>query len=84
MGHLLKITKLGVSFKTSEGRVNAVVEASLDVKRGQRIGIIGESGSGKSVMARAIMGLNNPRFTYFAVDSKIELDGIDILSLNKQ
>ena len=33
MGHLLKITKLGVSFKTSEGRVNAVVEASLDVKR---------------------------------------------------
>ena len=84
MGHLLKITKLGVSFKTSEGRVNAVVEASLDVKRGQRIGIIGESGSGKSVMARAIMGLNNPRFTDFAVDSKIELDGIDILSLNER
>ena len=84
MGHLLKITKLGVTFKTSEGRVNAVVEASLDVKRGQRIGIIGESGSGKSVMARAIMGLNNPRFTDFAVDSKIELDGIDILSLNER
>ena len=84
MSHLLKITKLGVSFKTSEGSVNAVVEASLDVKRGQRIGIIGESGSGKSVMARAIMGLNNPRFTDFAVGSQIELDGIDILSLNER
>ena len=72
MGHLLKITKLGVSFKTSEGRVSAVVEASLDVKRGQRIGIIGESGSGKSLIASGNIIKNAQKQGIFcvAIDSE--------------
>ena len=53
-GALLEVRDLTVSFGR---RPPAVRDVSFDLARGQRLGLIGESGSGKSVTALAVMGL---------------------------
>ncbi len=57
---LLEVRDLQVEFKLREGPVQAVNGVSFAVQRGQTLGIIGESGSGKSVTAQAIMRLTPP------------------------
>jgi peptide/nickel transport system ATP-binding protein len=54
---LLSVRDLRVSFAMDEGTVRAVDGASFDVHAGQTIGIVGESGCGKSVTMRAILQL---------------------------
>jgi oligopeptide/dipeptide ABC transporter ATP-binding protein len=52
---LIEVKNLKVQFDVRDGIVKAVDGASFDVKRGQTLGVIGESGCGKSVTAKAIM-----------------------------
>ncbi|MFT4799030.1 MAG: peptide/nickel transport system ATP-binding protein [Candidatus Azotimanducaceae bacterium] len=54
---LLSIKNLVTEFDTDEGRVRAVDDLSFDVQPGETIGIVGESGCGKSVTALSIMRL---------------------------
>jgi peptide/nickel transport system ATP-binding protein len=54
---LLDVQDLKVSFKTEDGDVHAVDGVSFQVKKGQTLGIVGESGCGKSVTSLAIMRL---------------------------
>jgi oligopeptide/dipeptide ABC transporter ATP-binding protein len=54
---LLDIRGLKTHFKTRDGVVRAVDEVDLHVDRGEVLGIVGESGCGKSVMSFSIMGL---------------------------
>ncbi len=58
---LLEVRDLRTSFKTDDGIVRAVDGVSFTVDRNQTLGIVGESGCGKSVTSLTIMGLNNPR-----------------------
>ena len=60
---LLEVRDLRTSFKTDDGIVRAVDGVSFTVDRNQTLGIVGESGCGKSVTSLTIMGLNNPRNT---------------------
>ena len=53
---LLKVNNLSVSFDTNEGSFDAVKEVNFDLKKGETLAIIGESGSCKSVTASVIMG----------------------------
>ncbi len=53
---LLKVDGLSVTFFTPTGAVHAVRDASFEIKRGEVVGLVGESGCGKSTMAYAIMG----------------------------
>ena len=56
-GHLLEVDRLSVEFRTDYGTVNAVNEVSWHLDEGETLAILGESGSGKSVSAQAIMGI---------------------------
>ena len=54
---ILKIRDLKISFKTGNGKVQAIRGVDFDLYRGETIAIVGESGSGKSVTTKAIMGI---------------------------
>ncbi len=54
---LLDVKGLRLSFRTPRGAVQAVSDASFEVRRGEVTGVVGESGSGKSVSAHAVLGL---------------------------
>lgn len=57
---LLRIQNLQTYFNTSLGVVHAVDGVSFDVKRGETVGLVGESGCGKSITARSILGIVPP------------------------
>ena len=57
MAALLEVDDLRTYFKTREGEVHAVDGVSFEVEEGSVLGIVGESGCGKSVTALSIMGL---------------------------
>ena len=60
---LLDVKDLRTSFRTEDGIVKAVDGVSFSVEKGQTLGIVGESGCGKSVTCLTIMGLNPKRNT---------------------
>jgi peptide/nickel transport system ATP-binding protein len=55
--HILEVAGLSVEFHTANGRVQAVKDVSFHLDPGETLAILGESGSGKSVSASAIMNL---------------------------
>ena len=57
MERLLQIQDLSVVFDTDDGVVRAVDGVSLDILRGEVLGLVGESGCGKSVTAMSILRL---------------------------
>ena len=63
MSALLEVRELRTSFRTDDGIVKAVDGVSFSVEKGKTLGIVGESGCGKSVTCLSIMGLNNPSNT---------------------
>src|SRR5437764_9139109 len=60
---LLEVKDLRTSFRTEDGLVGAVDGVSFSIEKGQTLGIVGESGCGKSVTCLTIMGLNPKRNT---------------------
>jgi peptide/nickel transport system ATP-binding protein/oligopeptide transport system ATP-binding protein len=76
---LLAITGLRTQFRTDFGIVSAVDGVSLSLKRGQTLGIVGESGCGKSMLSLSIMRLV-PKPGQIT-EGQIRLDGTDLLSL---
>ncbi|NQV61011.1 MAG: ABC transporter ATP-binding protein [Alphaproteobacteria bacterium] len=77
---LLSVTGLTVELQTSRGMVPAVRGVSFDLEKGGTLGVVGESGCGKSVTALAIMGLlpDGARTT-----GRVDLDGTDLLTLDE-
>ncbi|MCC0628194.1 ABC transporter ATP-binding protein [Clostridioides sp. ES-S-0108-01] len=55
MEHLLEVNNLSVSFKVEEGEVQAVRNVSFNLKKGETLAIVGESGCGKSVLCKSLM-----------------------------
>ena len=79
-GHLLEVEDLQVEFRTPYGVVNAVNGISYTLDPGETLAILGESGSGKSVSAQAIMGIiDSP--PGFITNGAIRYKGRDLLKL---
>jgi peptide/nickel transport system ATP-binding protein len=79
-GPVLEIEKLRVSFHGDDGRTTRAVDGvDLTVRRGQTLGLVGESGCGKSVTALAVMGLL-PKDAA-AVSGRIRFEHSDLLNL---
>ena len=57
MSTLLEIDDLHVEFRLREGTLRAVDGVSFDLREGETLGVVGESGCGKSVTALSILGL---------------------------
>lgn len=60
MSNLLEVKNLSIRYYTREGILTSVRNASFDVKEGEIVGIVGESGCGKSTVASAVMRLLPP------------------------
>ncbi len=77
---LLRIEGLRTTFQTSAGLVRAVDGIDLSVKRGRTLGIVGESGCGKSMLSLSIMRLVPPPGRIS--DGRVLLEGRDLLTLS--
>ena len=74
---LLEVRDLGVDFDIGGGQVHAVRGVSFTLHPRDRLGIVGESGCGKSTVVLAVMGLLPPNAE---VSGQVLLDGVDILA----
>lgn len=80
---VVEFRNLCVSFKTEEGIVNAVNDVSFEIREGEILGVVGESGCGKSVTSMSLMRLLPvPPANYKS--GSIYLNGVDILSLSEE
>src|SRR4026208_1942000 len=65
----------GIIFQRKVGAVQAVDGVSFEVKRGETLGLVGESGCGKSTTGRAVLQLHRP------TSGSVYYDGVDLVKL---
>jgi len=80
---ILQVDNLKTWFYVSDGIIKAVDGVSFDVNKSEVLGLVGESGCGKSVTARSIMRLV-PDPPGKIVSGKILYEGKDLLSLTEE
>jgi peptide/nickel transport system ATP-binding protein len=80
--HILSVRNLSLYFNTRSGIVQAVDDVSFDLDAGRTLAVIGESGCGKSSLAKAILRLL-PRNVKTYKGSVI-IDGVDVMKLSKE
>jgi len=80
---LLKVENLVTSFRTPRGSIRAVDDVSFDLKAGETLGIVGESGCGKTVTALSIIRLIQEPPGRIE-DGQILFNGIDLVKLNRK
>ena len=80
---LLEVKDLSVQFKTDEGEAEALDKVSFDIHPGQTVGVVGESGCGKSVTAYSIMRLL-PRPMGMISNGSILFQGKNLLDLSTE
>ena len=75
---LLEVKNLKKYFKTPKGMLHAVDDVSFTIEEGKTLGIVGESGCGKSTTGRCILRLIEP------TDGEVIFDGVDVTKLSKK
>ncbi len=75
---LLEVQNLSIAFPEAHGEVNIVDNVSFSVRPGETMGLVGESGCGKSITSMAVMGLLPPTAR---ITGKILFDGEDVLTM---
>ena len=82
MSDLLQVRDLHVTFVTPDRTVHAVNGVSFDLKRGETLGILGESGSGKSVTLRSVLRLHPEHRTRWS--GSIRMEGDEVLDMGSR
>ncbi len=75
---LMEVKNLKKYFNTKQGTLHAVDDISFQVMKGETLGLVGESGCGKSTTGRAILRLHEP------TSGEVIYDGEDIVKYNKK
>ena len=75
---ILEVNHLATYFKTKTNLVKAVDDVSLKIYEGETLGLVGESGCGKTTLGRTIMGLEK------ATKGSVMYNGIDLTKLSKK
>ena len=81
-GVVLSAGGVSTTFFTHAGEVEAVRDVSIDLHKGQMLGLVGETGCGKSVLVHSLV--NQVRFPGRVVGGEVLLDGEDLLSLDER
>lgn len=81
---LLNVKNLKVSFKSGKQKLTAVEQVEFSLDKGQIIGIVGESGCGKSVTATSILRLVSPEISEIDKASEILFEGVDLTKLTEK
>ena len=81
--HLLEVRNLTTSFYTPDGEVRAVDDVSFELGYGETLGLVGESGCGKSVTALSVTRLI-PNPPGKIISGSIIFDGVDIMKLSEE
>lgn len=84
MKHLLEVRDLKVSYHSYAGEVQSVRGVNFYVDAGESVAIVGESGCGKSVTARSIMGLIQTPPGEIKAGSEILFEGRNLLEMSKK
>jgi peptide/nickel transport system ATP-binding protein len=79
---VLQVKNLQVVYETARGVVRAVDDVSFTLQPGERMGLIGESGSGKTTMVTALMRLTRP--PAYIAGGQVLLEGQDLLSISDE
>jgi ABC-type glutathione transport system ATPase component len=79
---VLDVRNLTIEYETAAGSVRAVDDVSFTIRRGETFGLAGESGSGKSTIATAILRLLGANGR--VVSGSIHCDGVDVTSLDAE
>lgn len=77
---ILEVKDLTTTFNTERGKMKAVDGVSFYVNKGEILGVVGESGCGKSVTSQSILRLYDEKYTA-AYEGEVILDGRNILTL---
>ena len=77
---ILDVRNLDVYLNTYSGRIHAVRDVSFTLKKGETLVVVGESGCGKSMTARAIMQLLPEKISEVGEQSQILFNGTDTVS----
>lgn len=78
----LQVRNLTISFRTANGRVQAVRGINFELAKGETLSIVGESGSGKSVTSKAILGILAGNA--IVENGEIIYDGKDLLKISEE
>ena len=78
---ILDVRNLDVYLNTYSGQIHAVRDVSFTLKKGETLVVVGESGCGKSMTARAIMQLLPEKISEVGEQSQILFNGTDILKM---
>lgn len=79
---MLELVGLSLDLQTDRGWVPFLEDVSLRIERGETLGVVGESGAGKTMLIRAVMGLLSPRST--RLSGRVLLNGRDIAGLPRR
>ncbi len=81
--HLLEVKNLHIHYATDEGVVKALNGASIAIDEGKTLGLVGETGAGKTTLARGILRLV-PDPPGKIIDGEVLFDGRDLLKISEE
>ena len=81
---VLKLENLSIWYNTYRGYAKVVDRVNMQVARGEKVGLVGESGCGKTTTMKMILRVLSPDSVYIPEGGRILFKGQDVLSMGKE